>query len=150
MFVTVAKMAVAVSVTRFTFSSIILSSIILGAGRRPPLIRPRCIGLVGLVAADHATGNRADCTMMSREVTGNAADDRAFDTALRLGGGGKRDAQGGDADDDGLHDDILALSSPDNSQRRFWFPAATRRTNSRRRRASSAAAVMAQTPARSK
>jgi hypothetical protein len=116
MFVTVEKMAAAVSVTRFTFSSIIL-----GAGRRPPLIRPRCIGLVGLMAADRAAGNRANRTMMSREVTGNAANDRAFDAALRLGGAGKRDAQGGDADDDGLHDEFLEMSRHNNSPWRFWF-----------------------------
>jgi hypothetical protein len=97
-----------------------LNAIVTGLGRLRFLVRPRCSGFVGLMMADHAAGNRPNLSM-SRDVPGNAADDRPLDASLRLGGGRKRDAQGGDADDESLHDDFLAFSFPDNSPWRVWF-----------------------------
>ena len=48
------------------------------------LLRSLGIGLVGLVASDHASRNNADLAM-SCIVAGDSANDRALDTAFRLG-----------------------------------------------------------------
>src|SRR5258708_18475767 len=106
-FDTIAKAAATIRAESGCF----LDAIILGRRRRPLLVGPVRVGFIGLMTADHTTGNRSNFAM-AREVTSNAADDCPLDASLRLGGGRKRDAEGGDADDESLHDDVLALNFP--------------------------------------
>lgn len=66
------------------------------------------VGLVGLAASDHAPRNDADLAMPCI-VAGDSADDRALDTAFRLGRNRrKRESRNHSAKQQFLHDEFPA------------------------------------------
>lgn len=72
------------------------------------LLRSLGLGLVGLVASDHATRNDADLAMPCI-VAGDSADDRALDTAFRLGRNRrKRESRNHSAKQQFTHDEFPA------------------------------------------
>lgn len=63
-----------------------------------PLV-PLSVGLVGVTTTDHTSGNRAHRTMMSSNMTGDAADDGALDASLGIRRRSKRNSQSRGADE---------------------------------------------------
>ena len=67
-----------------------------------------------VVVADGAAGRRAEQGVVAREVSGDAADDRAANAAARFGGSGSAGAGKGERQYqcDGLHFSLPGLSAP--------------------------------------